>query len=417
MARVPVKERDAGFHERLGIRRVINARSAGVTGLGASIMRPEVVEAMVEASRSFVYIKELKKRVGEVIARVTGAEAGSVCNSAAAGIVTMTAACMCGQDVVKLSRLPDTTGLKNEVIVLWGQMTHYLRGSGNCVDITGAKMKVIGSTTGSRVAMGDYQRELEDAINENTAAVCYTISDECMQRFWQLSLEDVAEVAHDKGVPVFVDAAAHTDLRYPTAAGADLVTFSGGKTIGGPTSSAIISGKKSLIDACELTEWTICRSMKVGKEEMAGLIVALEQYEKRDWSEWASTTATKEQATRWAQYIFEKLSKPPIHHVKLALVQPTPFGMWIPEHERQYPAPPEVRLSLDETRLGMTVQEVYQTLAAGDPSVLVSNHNEKLGFIDIRTSPLSEGEEVFVAEKVREVLTKRQKTSEVVPYP
>jgi len=405
------------FYERLGIRRVINARAIGVTGLGASIMRPEVAEAMLDASKSFVYIRELKEQVGEVIARVVGAEAGCVVNSAAAGIVAMAAACMCGPNQVKLSKLPNTDGLKNEVIVLWGQMTHYLKGSGNCIEITGARMKVIGSTTGSRVGMGDFKAELEEAIDGNTAAVCYTISDECMQRFWQLELEDAVEVAHKRHVPVFVDAAAYTDLKYPTAAGADLATFSGGKTLGGPTSSAIVCGRKDLVRAVELTEWTICRSMKVGKEEMAGLLVALEHYAQRDWSQWASTTATREQANRWAKYIFDRLIQPPIPYVNVSLNRPLTYGMWVPDHEKQYSSPQEVRLVLNEERLGMTAHEVYESVGAGNPSILISNHNEEMGFLDVRTSSLIEGEEVIVAERLLEVLTKRTKTIDKIPYP
>lgn len=408
---------ETSIYEKLGVRRIINCRGLGMTSLGASILRPEVANSMVEASKSYVYMKELRKKAGEVIARVTGAEAGCVCNGAAAGITIMTAACMCGPDEVNLGRLPSTDSLKNEVIVPWGFMVPYLRGSGNCIEAAGAKMVSIGCTTGSRVAMGDYRKELYATINERTAAVFYCISHESIQAFWQITLEDVVEVAHRKKVPVIVDAASYEDLRYPTSAGADLATFSGGKCLGGPSASGLICGRKDLIEACELTEWTIARTRKVGKEEIVGLIVALEKYEKRDWSVWASTTATIKDATRWAKYLYEKLRNPPIPYVEVTLVQPATTGMWIPAFRKQYALPPEIRIMLDEKGLGMNAHEVYEALGAGNPSVIVGNYNEKLGHLDIRTLCLIEGQHKIVAEKIRKVLTEKKKTSETIPYP
>lgn len=406
------------IYKRLGVREVINCRGAGMTGLGASVMHPEVRQAMVEAAQSYIYMRELRKKAGEIIARTTEAEAGCVCNGAAAGITIMSAACMCGLDKVKLAKLPNTQELKNEIIVPWGHMVPYLRGAGNCIETTGAKMITIGCTTGSIVAMGDYREELRQAIGAKTAAVFYCISPEVIQRFWQLSLEETVGVAHEKGVPVIVDGAAVEDIKMPIRAGADLATFSGGKAICGPSSSGLICGRKDLIEACELTEWTIARRSKVAKEDIVALMVALEIYEKRDWSDWASSIATsRKEAIALAEYIYNKLNQPPITHVNTSLVVPS-IGDNPTLHpaRMEYPFPPRVRIKIEEG-LDMSAHEVYEALGAGDPSIIVSNHNEGLGYLEIDTSPLIKGQEEIVAEKLRRVLTERIKTKEVIPYP
>jgi len=401
------------IYQRLGVRKLINARGAGMTPAGASVLKPEIAEAMVEASKSYVYMSELRKRTGEIIARITGAEAGCVVNGAAAGISIMTSACMCGANIIKLGKLPNTEGLKNEVIVPWGHMHHYIRGSGNCIEITGAKIVPIGSVTGSIVGMYNFKNDLEEAINDKTAAVFFSTS-ERVETYWQPTFEDVAEVAHKRRVPVIVDQSIDLDLRYLIAAGADLITFSGGKQLAGPAAVGGIAGRKDLIEACELTEWTIARTMKVSKESIVALIVALEGWEKRDWTQWASSTATIEQATRWAQYIYEQLSEKPIPDVEVKLMPGIQQTQVI--GKIKYAPPPHVRLILHEG-LGMSAHEVYEAVASGDPSVLISNHNENSGFLDINPAPLIEGEEKIVAEKVRKVLTERKKTEEVVPYP
>lgn len=406
------------IYKSLGVREVINCRGAGMTGLGASIMHPEVRQAMVEAAQSYIYMRELRKKAGETIARATEAEAGCVCNGAAAGITIMSAACMCGPDKVKLAKLPNTQGLRSEIIVPWGHMVPYLRGAGNCIETTGARMIPIGCTTGSIVAMGDYKEELRQAIGAETAAVFYCISPEVIQRFWQISLEETVAVAHEQSIPVIVDGAAAEDIKIPVRAGADLATFSGGKTICGPTSAGLICGRKDLIEACELTEWTIARRSKVGKEEIVALMIALEMYEKRDWSDWASTTtASRKEAIAWAEYIHDKLNQPPIPHVNTTLVLPSASdNPTLHPARMEHPFPPKVRLKI-EKGLDMSAHEVYEALGAGDPSIIVSNHNEGLGYLEIDTSPLIKGQEEIVAEKVRRVLTERTKTKEVIPYP
>jgi len=406
------------FYKRLGIRRVINCWFPAVTELGACIMSPRVVEAMVEASKHYVHMSELRRKAGEVIARVTGAEAGCVCNSALQGIKLMTAACMCGPDRYRIARLPDTTGLKNEVLCQMGHVSWYLTGAGNPIEMVGAKLILFGSAAGTSRREVSLEKEFERAITDKTAATHF-----CISRLGHIietvsmTLEDTVEIAHRNGVPVTVDAALHPDLRYPIEAGADIATFSGGKFVGGPSATGIICGRKDLIEACELATGTLARGAKVGKEEIAALIVALEEYEKRNWGTWASSVATREQAAQYTKYIHDKLSFPSIPNVKVTYANVTyakddlesTVGLFVPPFWKKYPPPPAVRLILEE-ELDMTGRELCDALRAGDPSIYV-DYPSTHGYVDIWTVSLFEGDEKIVAERVREILTERKKAS------
>ena len=182
------------IYERLGVKRVINGAS-WVTVLGGSIMPPEVLQAMVDATPCFVEMPELNRKAGEVIARMTGAEAGLVVSGASAGQVLMVAACMTGSSEAKAAQLPDATGLKDEVVIQRCQRNRY----DGAFLIPGARLVEIGksNTTPSW--------ELESAINEKTACVAYIFAP--FHRY-PLSLKEVVEIAHHHEVPMIIDAAA-----------------------------------------------------------------------------------------------------------------------------------------------------------------------------------------------------------------
>ena len=417
------------IYSKLGIRRAINCFWPGLTSFGAQIMPPEVVEAMVEASKYNVDMSELHLKAGEVIAEVMGAEAGCCCNCASAGLMMATAACMCGPDQLALSRLPDTTGVeKTEVLVQFVQVSPYESGFGNIFEKVGAKLVILGCTFGSRLGpmMRRYPpikpaqrepyfgmiKEMEDNISDKTAAILY-VTGEGFERF-MVPLEPVIEVAHENGVPVIVDAALEADLRWPIKAGADIVVCSGGKYLCGPSSTGIIYGRKDFVEACELMEWNLARPMKVSKEDMVASISALKEYEKRDWSKWCSCITTREQGTKYAKYIYEKLSSPPIPNAKVELNHPTPREWWakspnrglrVPPFFEKYPPIPAVRITPDK-RLGMTIGEISRRLYDGDPRIGVYVE-PLLGLIEIKTEMLAPGDEKIIAERVREVLTKK----------
>jgi L-seryl-tRNA(Ser) seleniumtransferase len=283
------------IYERLGVRTIVNAAGA-MTRLGGTRMRPEVVAAMAEAAGALVRIDELQAAAGAVIARHTGAEAGYVTCGASAGLTLAAAACMTGLDPARMDRLPDTSGMPNEVIIARSHRSGY----DHALRASGARLVEVGLTDPE-------PWEIEAAITPRSAAVAFSAG------FSPLDLGTVCAVAHRHGLPVIVDAAAElppaSNLRAFIACGADLVVFSGGKAIGGPQASGILCGRKDLIAAAALQHWDmdvhwelfdppgrlvdraalrgvprhgIGRGFKAGKEEIVGLVTALELYVAQD---------------------------------------------------------------------------------------------------------------------------------------
>ena len=276
----------------LGLKRVINGRS-WVTILGGSRMLPEVQQAMVEAANTFVDFNELNKRAGERIAQYTGAEAGLVVAGASTGLLVQAAACLAGSDPERIFQLPDTTGMKDEILIY----EKHRFGFEICYRTAGAKLKEWGKGEGS---LSD---QLADSIDENTAAVTYILGP------WlscELPLLEAVEIAHARDVPVIVDAAAMLppadNLTRYIADGADLVTYSGGKGVRGPQSTGILAGRADLVEAARLNMSpyaSVGRACKVAKEEIAGLLAALDRFVSMDHeAEWATWR-------RWSETIVE----------------------------------------------------------------------------------------------------------------
>jgi L-seryl-tRNA(Ser) seleniumtransferase len=286
------------IYEQLGIRPLINAKGPA-TRLSGGLMAHEVTDAMAEAAQSCVDIAELQGRASSLIAEATGAEAGYVTSGAAAGLLLGTAACVAGLDPGRMSRLPETSGMKNEVVMVRSQRNFY----DHAVRAAGVKIVEVGLPdryAGAGVRDAEAW-EIADAISDRTAAVFYVAD-----RQSRPSLAEVCKTAHAAGVPVLVDAAAQLpparNLRRFIEEGADLVAFSGGKAIGGPQASGILCGKRDLIMSAALQQldldiyweqWQppanlidksrlkgvpqhgIGRPCKAGKETIAGLLVAL----------------------------------------------------------------------------------------------------------------------------------------------
>ena len=228
---------NVNIRNMLGLREVVNV-SGTMTGLGASIAVPEVAEAMSRILPQFVEINDLQRKASAVIARLTGAEAGFVTASCSAGISLAIAGSMTGDDLAAIERLPDTAGLKNEVIVQMGHVVSYGAPVDQAIRIAGAKPVLIGQATSA------YDHHLEGAINERTAAAVYVVSHHVVS-YGLLGLTRFAEICHARNVPVIVDAASEYDLRGFLKAGADVVLYSGHKFLGGPT-SGIVAGTKEI---------------------------------------------------------------------------------------------------------------------------------------------------------------------------
>jgi L-seryl-tRNA(Ser) seleniumtransferase len=281
----------------LGVRPIVNA-AGPLTRLGGGPLAPEVQAAMCEAARSALPIEELQVAAGASIAEVTGAEAGYVTSGSAAGITLSAAACLAGLDPSRMDRLPDTDGMPNEIVIQRAHQVAY----NHALRAAGARLVEAGYIGYPGVG-ATYAWQIEAAICGRTVALAFQLVDAPNT----VGLEEYVSIAHAHGLPVIVDAAAALppvdNLRTFIAAGADLVSFSGGKAIGGPQASGILCGRKHLIQSVALQQqdldvqprmWQlrghteplphhgIGRSMKVGKEEIVGLMTALQMYVARD---------------------------------------------------------------------------------------------------------------------------------------
>jgi D-glucosaminate-6-phosphate ammonia-lyase len=283
---------------RFGFARVINATGT-VTRLGASPIDAEVIAAMSAAAQCSVDIAELQGHASEIISQCTGAEAGIVTSGAMAGLLVGTAACIAGFDAVKMSRLPDTEGMRNEFIVARSHRNSYDHG----VRAAGARLVEVGLADRlTDCGVRDTEAwEFEGAIGERTAGILYLARADSRP-----PLATVVRAARAANIPVLVDAAAElppaSNLRRFIEEGADLVVFSGGKALGGPSASGILCGRRALVASALLQQldldylyedWHppahlidkrqlrgvprhgIGRACKVGKEQIVGLLAAL----------------------------------------------------------------------------------------------------------------------------------------------
>ena len=380
-----------GIYERLGVRRVINA-TCHHTVYGGSVMWPEVIETMADARRACVDLRQLLDAASAFISRYTHAEASYVASGCAACLQVGAAAIMTGADKVKMEALPHTAdpalGIKHQFVarrfprqrtpdgreyVHWGY-AHAVRGAGGT-------FREVGGPDGVT------REEFVAALGPQTAGV-YWVSDGVEPG---LQLEEVIQVAHAHGVPVLVDAsntlppAEH--LHAFVDAGADLVAFSGGKGLRGPQGSGILSGRADLIHAARLQSAPvqgIGRPMKVSKEEIVGLLTALEVWAARDHARDLA------EAKRRTDLVVEAVAGVP--GVRGEHRFPDHLG-------RPYPT---AFIHLDPS-IELTGAQVVERLLAGEPSIAVMSHTDPhVVRVDVRV--LSDDETATVARRLREVL-------------
>jgi L-seryl-tRNA(Ser) seleniumtransferase len=396
------------IYTRLGVLRRINAAGT-LTRLGGSLMPPEVLAAMTEAAGASVDIAELQARASETIARCTGAEAGLVSSGAAACLTLATAACLTGLDVGKMERLPHTEGMANEVIMCRTHRTGY----DHAIRAAGAHIREIGfNDRGAGAGVrGVEPWEVEAAITPATVAVAYAATPA-----EQPPLRRIAEVAAAHGLPVIVDAAAQlppaANLRRFIAEGASLVAYSGGKALRGPQSTGILCGRRDLIAAALLQQldmdvapetWEpppalidraalqgiphhgLGRGFKVGKEEIVGLIVALERF--------AASDGQAEQALREGMLRTVAAALAGLAHVEARLLPAARTGR-----------SPLLELALDEGALGRDAYALSRALQARRPPVHLGERRAAEGILIVDPSALAEGDEQRVAEALAAVL-------------
>ncbi|NIH30469.1 D-glucosaminate-6-phosphate ammonia lyase [Hafnia paralvei] len=257
------------IYQRLGLKRVINA-CGKMTILGVSAVSPEVMQATAEAAGSFVEIDKLVDRTGQLVSIHTGAEDSYITSCASAGIAIAVAAVITRGEPDRVALMPDSSGMANEVLMLRGHNIDYGAPITSAIRLGGGRVVEVGQ---SNLAA---RWQLEKAISERTAALLFVKSHHSVQK-GMLTLADFVEVAKAHQLPLIVDAAAEEDLRLYVSQGADLVIYSGAKAFNAPT-SGFITGKREWIECCKAQHHGIARAMKIGKENMVGLVKALELY-------------------------------------------------------------------------------------------------------------------------------------------
>ncbi len=367
-----------GVYAQLGIRPVINFQGT-MTTLGASKMPPEVHSAMAEASREYVMLEEVKDKVGERIAKLAGTEAALVTCGAASAIALATYACLTGNDQEKIRRLPDLTGMKKKAVI---QKAHR---NGYDHAVRSAGLEIVDVET---------KEQLVNALGANTA-IMYVLGGSSHDWEYEtpIPLDECVRACKQAGVPLLVDAANMLppwgNVPKLAAAGVDLLAVSGGKHIRGPQSSGILAGRRDLIAAAWLNSSPHSdsqgRGMKVNREEMIGLLVAIERYAKLDFD------ALDRQCSAQADYLIREFNKLKLKTEKL------PFDRTRRVHR--------VKVTWDEKATGLTVKDVEKSLRDGEPRIVVlrASGGKGLEFTVFMNDP---GDEKIAAGRMGEIFTR-----------
>ncbi len=368
------KDFDRDYFHELGVRTFINAAGT-YTALTASLPHPAVINAINYAALQFVKLEDLQDKVGERLAELLKCEAAMVTSGAASAITLGTAGIVTGGDSEKANRIPnDLTGLKTEVIIQKTHRVGYDHAIRNC---------------GVKIIEVETRKELEAAINEKTAMMWFLNYSNPLGKIKDI---EYVEIARKYKIPTMNDCAADVppveNLWKYTQMGFDLVCFSGGKGLRGPQSAGLLLGRKDLIAAARKNAppngSTVGRGMKVNKEEILGMLVAIEVYLKRDhkadWSLWESQIKI-------------------INESALSIPGVTP-EIHVPEIANHVPS---IRLKWDKSKVKISVDEAREALRNGHPSIETVGGSESL---DMTTWMMIPGEERAVAKRIKEILMK-----------
>lgn len=388
------------LHQHLGVMRRINGAGT-LTRLGGSLMAAPVLDAMREAAGASVDIAEMQTAASACIAEATGAQAGIVTSGASAALTLATAACLARWDVARMAALPDTAGMPNRVLMARTHRNSY----DHAIRVAGARIVDVGHNdrgTGAGIR-GLEAWEIDAAIDDQTVAFVFVANDTTLA-----ALPLVLQTVHAHGLPVIVDAAAQLpprdNLRRFIAAGADLVLFSGGKALGGPQSSGILAGRRDLIgsalvqmmdmdvhpqtwSASPLIDRTalkgiphhgIGRGFKVGKEEIAGLLTALQIFTTRDEAAFASDLRQRLQAMADA----------------LAGAAP---GLSV----RLDPGASDTAIPTLELQVTGSAQQLSQTLQHGDPPVHLGEGRMDTGILTLNPLTVRKEDDAILVSCLR----------------
>ena len=362
------------YFKELGLRSYINAAGT-YTSLTGSIMRPEVMDAINYASKQYVQLEDIQERVGVRISELLGCEDAQITSGAFSAMTLGLAGVLTGMDREKAARIPtDLSGMKSEVILQKSHNIGYAHALRN---------------TGVNIVEVETRRELEKAINNKTAMLWY-LNAHCEDS--KITHEEFIEIGKKHDIPTMNDCAADVppveNLWKYTDMGYDLVCFSGGKGIKGPQSAGLLLGRKDLIQAARISAPpngdTVGRGMKVNKEEVLGMLVALETYltmdHEKEWKLWENQIKLISDKAKSVSGVVTDIHVPEIaNHV------------------------PSLRITWDESKVKIKAVDVRSELRNGHPSIEVKGGEKS---VDITTWMMNPGEERIVAERVAAILLK-----------
>jgi L-seryl-tRNA(Ser) seleniumtransferase len=359
------------YFRDLGVRPFINAAGT-YTAMTASLMAPEVMDAINYASKHYVMLDELHDRVAERIAKLVRAEAAMVTSGAASALTLGMAGVLTGTDRQKIGDLPDLSNMKSEVIIQKSHRFGYDRALRNC---------------GVRLVEVETREDLERAVNARTAMMLFYNNN---NKEGRIPDEEFAQLGRKHGVPTMNDAAADVppleNLWKYTGMGFDLVAFSGGKGIRGPQSAGLLLGKKPLIAAARMNGSpngnAIGRGMKVNKEEMVGMLAALELFVAKDHAKEGREFERRAEAIR----------------ASAASVTGVKAEVFVPEVANHVP---HVRVTWNATPKPLKAADVVRAMLEGEPSIAIRAEGESLV---VGVWMMQPGEEKIVARRLRQEL-------------
>lgn len=367
-----------GVYQRLGIQPVINARGMNTMASG-SLMPQPVLDAIAEAATAFVDMDELNRKAGEHIARLIGVEAAHVTSGSAGGLLLSAAAVIAGDDPQAIVQLPDTTGLNDGIVIEKCRRIRY----DQALRTAGGRIIEVGDEDGCT------PEQMEAGIDDRTAAIMYIVSPYLGNN--GVTVEQAIDIAHRHGLPIIVDGASTlppvSHLTRWTSLGADLVIYSGGKGIRGPQGSGLLLGRKDLIRAAAANgapNGAIGRPCKVTKEDIVGLVTALELFLEEDWT------------IEWNKHLEEA-------QVIVGALDGLDGVSAIIDEDHSVWTTPTILVSLDKNRTGLTPDDIVERLRSGDPPILTRAFQGKV-LVDPHNLRGDEAE--IVARRLREECSK-----------
>lgn len=363
----------------LGVVPVINA-GGSTTRWGGSTPSPAVKRAMEAAEKNWAEIEELLEGTGARIAEVLGVESAYVTTGCYAALALSTAVCITRNDPDKIRRLPDTTGMKNEILLQKRQRYSFDR----CFTVCGGKLVEVGDDEGCN------PEQLEAAMGDNTAALAYYVQPDGDDNV--VALEDAVEIARKHDVPVIVDAASRIfplDYFKKLAQSAELVCFAG-KYMNAPQSTGFVCGRKDLVEAVAehgfASARPLGRAMKLDRQDIVGVVASL-----TEWFSMDHEARFADYDAKFATILNALEGAPNVREAKVVKVSRHP-GVTL-------------HVVLDSAALGKTAQEVVDELYAESPRIRVLRQGEDTLNVNVHT--LNDGEDRIVADRLRRVLTMR----------